>query len=73
MRYAVPAALIPVTTGNCDHSERLEQTGKDDQTLVFEVSDKLEALAQQRDADFTPWLKYTEIRDLPPMGDDRPG
>ena len=28
---------------------------------------------QQRDADFTPWLKYTEIRDLPPMGDDRPG
>ncbi|MDQ6854096.1 MAG: hypothetical protein M3046_10485 [Actinomycetota bacterium] len=68
-----PAALIPVTTGNCDHSERLEQTGKDNQTLVFEVSDKLEALAQQRDADFTPWLKYTEIRDLPPMGDDRPG
>jgi phospholipase C len=68
-----PAALIPVTTGNCDNSERLEQTGKDNQTLVFEVSDKLEALAQQRDADFTPWLKYTEIRDLPPMGDDRPG
>jgi phospholipase C len=68
-----PAALIPQTTEDCEHAERLEQTGKDNQTLVFDVSDRLEDLIQQRDADFTPWLRYTEIRDLPPMGDDRPG
>jgi len=71
-----PAALIPQTTAGFDDAERLEQTGKDNQTRVFEVSDKLEQLARGVDPDgvtYTPWLRQTEIRDLPSMGDDRPG
>jgi phospholipase C len=66
-------ATIPLSTPDCDHAERLEQTGKDTTARVFNVSDQLDAIAQQRDADFTPWLKFTDIRDLPPIADTQLG
>jgi phospholipase C len=68
-----PAIPIALATPDCEHSERLEQTGKDSTEKVFNVSDQLDAIAQERDADFTPWLKATDIRDLPAMADNKPG
>jgi phospholipase C len=70
-----PLAAIPQTTEDCDHSKRRGQTGHDQSDKVFQVSDELEALAQQVDPDgvtFTPWLEQTGIRDLPSLPDDRP-
>jgi phospholipase C len=70
-----PLAAIPQSTLDCEHSKRLSETGKDDSQRTFEVSDRLEQLAQGVDPDgvtFTPWLKYTELRDLPALPEDRP-
>jgi phospholipase C len=69
MLAAIPAPATP----DCEAAERLEQTGKDSTPQVWNVSDQLDALAQARDADFTPWLKATDVRDLPPMADNKPG
>jgi phospholipase C len=70
-----PLAAIPPVSGDCNHDQRLREVGKDNQANPFDVSDQLEALARQVDPDgpsFTPWLKYTEIRDIPAVPDDRP-
>jgi phospholipase C len=69
-------ASIPGWTPDCEHAERLEQTGKDSTSDVFQVSDELERLAQRVDPDgvtFTPWLRATDVRNLPPMADNKPG
>ena len=74
-KRASPQAAIPGGTLDCDHSKRLRETGRDDSAVTFEVSDRLEQLSQQVDPDgvtFTPWLKYTGLRDLPALPDDRP-
>jgi phospholipase C len=71
-----PLASIPQSTEDCEHAERLEQTGKDVTPQIFQVSDELERLAQRVDPDgvtFTPWLRSTAIRDLPPMADNKLG
>jgi hypothetical protein len=62
-------------TGDCNHDERLRESGKDNQANAFDVSDELESLAGNIDPDgasLTPWLKYTDIRDIPAAPDDRP-
>jgi phospholipase C len=70
-----PLASIPLVSNDCNHEQRTRQAGKDNQTNSFDVSDRLEGLANQVDPDgstFTPWLKATDIRDLPAIPDDRP-
>jgi hypothetical protein len=71
-----PLAAIPLSTPDCEQAERLEQTGKDVTPQIFQVSDELERLAQRVDPDgvtFTPWLRSTDVRNLPPMADNKPG
>jgi phospholipase C len=68
-----PAATIPLGTPDCEHAKRLEETGKDETNKVFDVSDQLDAIIQQRSANFTPWLRSTDIRDLPPNAVEKPG
>jgi hypothetical protein len=62
-------------TPDCNQEERLRRQGKDDQVTPFDVSDRLDALAQQVDPDgntFTPWIRATDVRDVPAVLDDRP-
>jgi hypothetical protein len=71
-----PLAAIPAVSPNdCNHEQRLREVGKDDQTNPIDLSDRLESLSTQVDPDgstFTPWLKATDVRDFPPVPDDRP-
>jgi phospholipase C len=70
-----PLANIPLVSNDCNHDQRLRQSGKDNQVTPFDVSDELETLAAQVDPDgvtFTPWLKATDVRDMPAVPDDRP-
>ena len=70
-----PAAAIPQTTPDCDNAKRMEETGKDESARTFEVSDRLQQLTRRVEPEgvqFTPWLRYTEIRDLPALPDDHP-
>jgi hypothetical protein len=69
-----PLAAIPPTTGGCNQDRRLREVGPDRETNTFEVSDELEAVIQQRiqGSTYTPWLKFTDIHDLPALPDDHP-
>ena len=71
-----PLAAVPVVSPNdCNHEQRLREAGKDNQTNPIDLSDRLESLATGVDPDgstFTPWLKATDVRDLPAIPDDRP-
>jgi phospholipase C len=70
-----PLANIPLVTPDCNQEERVRRQGKDDQVTPFDVSDELESLATQVDPDgvtFTPWIRATEVRDVPAIPDDRP-
>jgi phospholipase C len=70
-----PLLGIPPTSRGCDDEQRTRQAGKDNQINSFDVSDRLEGLAQQVDPDgstFTPWLRQTDVRGLPTVPDDRP-
>jgi hypothetical protein len=69
------AANIPPASVDCNQDQRLRESGKDDQTNPIDLSDRLESLATNVDPDgstFTPWLKATDVRDLPAVPDDRP-
>jgi phospholipase C len=68
-------ANIPPASGDCNHEERLREAGKDNQTNPIDLSDQLESLATNvhpNGATFTPWLKSTDVRDVPAAPDDRP-
>jgi hypothetical protein len=70
-----PLANIPLVTPDCNQEERVRRQGKDDQVTPFDVSDELESLATQVDPDgvtFTPWIRATDVRDVPAVPDDRP-
>jgi Phosphoesterase family len=66
------APVAPV----CDHEDRLEKVGHDDNTHhdAFEPTETLDAIVRQRydDVSFTPWLRETNVRNVPVVADDRP-
>jgi hypothetical protein len=67
--------LAPVAP-DCDHEDRLEEVGHDDNTRhdQFEPTETLEAIVRQRydTVSFTPWLRETNVRNVPVVADDRP-
>jgi phospholipase C len=70
-----PLDTIPPVLPDCNGEQRMRQSGKDNQTNPFDVSDRLEELAREIDPDgstFTPWIKATDVRGLSAPPDDRP-
>jgi phospholipase C len=67
-----PAADV---VGECDDEDRLGKIGPDGtHRHGFEPTETLDAIVRQRyeRPSFTPWLEYTNVRDVPVLPDDRP-
>jgi hypothetical protein len=66
---------IAAVTAKCNDNKRHTEIGPDEQHHEsFEPSDLLESVVRERYSlpSFTPWLRNTDIRDLPVVADDRP-
>jgi phospholipase C len=72
----IPADLsLAAVVGPCDDEDRLGKVGPEGSTRdAFEPTETLDAIVRQRYSlpSFTPWLRDTNIRNLPVLPDDRP-
>ena len=71
------ATTLPVSdvVGPCHDEDRLGKVGQDGTHLHgFEPTETLDAIVRERYSrpTFTPWLEYTNVRDVPVLPDDRP-
>ena len=74
VNFQTPLPVASVA-GPCDEEDRLEKTGPDGtHRKTFEPTETLDAIIRERYASpsFQPWLRDTNVRDVPQPPDDRP-